>query len=405
MNSLVPSGIAELVAESAVPKLLTTVRPVWQAKNLIERVRRLLPVDPSSACQRLFNAAIHDLREKVVIAGIDLAEEAAKQHKLPPVKTSEDVERYPTSKVIDLSYRMGLLSRPGWRRVSRCYEIRRDLEHEDNEYEAGVEDCVYIFQTCISEILSRDPIHLVRVTDIKTLIEEPGPAAPAPSLLEDYEHAPQPRQEEILKFLASVALDGEQSDLVRQNAFAFIGQLSELTQNSVKLELASHLQAKAKQQDRVRTVIRIAAESGTLPYLKQSLVKDYYVAFYRRMESTGYAWQKFKAHGALLRSFKEVRGFKYCPADVRPKILQWLVLAYLGEPGGRTAWGNIRHVYYSNTAARLVEELVGDEMAVVRDDLRGLAESKDIRRVMSTEHIQRRMDQLLDLVEETPKDG
>jgi hypothetical protein len=40
---------------------------------------------------------------------------------------------------------MGLLPRPEWRRVTRCYEIRRDLEHEDDEYEATVEDCIYIF--------------------------------------------------------------------------------------------------------------------------------------------------------------------------------------------------------------------------------------------------------------------
>ena len=73
---------------------------------------------------------------------------------------------------------MGLLSRPEWRRVCRCYEIRRDLEHEDDEYEAGVEDCVYIFSTCIDVVLSRDPILIVRVTDFKELIEQASSIVP-----------------------------------------------------------------------------------------------------------------------------------------------------------------------------------------------------------------------------------
>ncbi|PCJ41643.1 MAG: hypothetical protein COA81_07065 [Alphaproteobacteria bacterium] len=142
MNDIIVASVVELVEDSGVPKLLLQIRPQWQAKNLISRVRKLLPVDPSSACQRLFNASMHDLREKIVIAGIDIATEAAKQYKLPPVTKSEDIEDYPTAKIIDLAYRMGLLRRAEWRRICRCYEIRRDLEHEDDEYEAGVEDCM-----------------------------------------------------------------------------------------------------------------------------------------------------------------------------------------------------------------------------------------------------------------------
>ena len=174
-DEIIPLPNATLVKASEVPSLLLEIRPAWQAKNLINRVRRLLEVDPSSACQRLFNAAVHDLREKVAIAGIDIASEAAKQHGLPTITKTEDVENYSTAKLIDLSYRMGLLSRPEWRRMSRCYEIRKDLEHEDDEYEAGVEDCSYIFKTCVEVVLAVDPIHLLRVTDVKDLIEKSSP--------------------------------------------------------------------------------------------------------------------------------------------------------------------------------------------------------------------------------------
>jgi hypothetical protein len=205
-SNLVQASRTELVKASQVPALLDSVRPAWRSKSLVNRVRALFEVDPSSACQRLFNAALHDLREKISIAGLDIAGEAARQNGLPPITKAEDIENYPPAKLIDLAYRIGLLSRPEWRRVHRCYEIRRDLEHEDDEYEAGVEG-VYIFATCIEVILSRDPIHLIRVTDIKALVEQASAVAPSITLLEDYERAPQPRQEEICKFLISIALD------------------------------------------------------------------------------------------------------------------------------------------------------------------------------------------------------
>src|SRR6266571_2986028 len=82
-----------------VAGLMVRVRPEWQAKSLIDRVQRLLHTDPSSACQRLLNAAVHDLREKVVVAGLDIAEQAAKQAKLPLVSRAEDVENYSTDKL------------------------------------------------------------------------------------------------------------------------------------------------------------------------------------------------------------------------------------------------------------------------------------------------------------------
>ena len=405
MNEIIVSPTVELVRASDVPALLQRIRPAWQAKDLISRVHRLIAVDPSSACQRLFNAAIHDLREKVIIAGIDIAQEAAKQYKLPPIAKAEDIEEYSTAKLIDLAHRIGLLNRPEWRRVSRCYEIRRDLEHEDDEYEAGVEDCVYIFQTCINVILSKDPIHLIRVVDVKELVEQPTPATPAPSLLEDYQSAPQPRQEEIVKFLASVAADERQSELVRQNAFSFLTHLSSLTQNPVKLSLAAHLQERITRNGPSRLLVRISFAAGVLPYLKQAHLRDFFSAVLQSMKQVGYNWGSYQSHGELLRSFKEVGGLLYCPAEIRVQILKWLVLAYLGSPGGQTSYGNVRHVFYSNTAAPYVTELIREAASNIREELRALQNDKEIKRACCTTHIERRMENLLDLVADETENG
>jgi hypothetical protein len=401
MSDLIPAPTVELVKASDAHLLLMQIRPAWQARDLISRVKRLVLVDPSSACQRLFNAAVHDLREKVVVAGIDIAKEAAKQHKLPPVERSEDIDDYSTAKLIDLAHRMGLLSRPDWRRLSRCYEIRRDLEHEDDEYEAGVEDCIYIFQTCISVVLSRDPIHLIRVTDVKQIVEQPQAAAPTPSLLQDFEHAPQPRQDEILRFVVSIAIDENQPELVRQNAFTFLSHFAGITSNQAKLSLAIHIQERVTRFGPSMRLVRVAFAAGVLPYLKQAHRHDFFSSVLQQMKQVGHRWTTHSNHGELLRSFRDVGGLLYCPPEIRYEILRWLVLAYLGEPGGVTRFGNVRHVFYSNSAAPLVEELITESSDLVRDDLRALAEDKEVRRACCTNHIERRMEALLDLVEET----
>ncbi|MFA4837755.1 MAG: hypothetical protein WC749_17030 [Dehalococcoidia bacterium] len=398
-NELIISPNVSLVHDSEVPGLLSKVRPSWQAKDLINRVRKLIDVDPSSACQRLFNAAIHDLREKVVIAGIDIAKQAAKQHKLPSIEKDEDVEEYSTSNLITLAFRMGLLTRPEWRRVSRCYEIRRDLEHEDNEYEAGIEDCIYIFKTCVEVILAVDPVHLLRVEDVKQVIEQPTPTFPSDALLEEYEHAPQPRQEEICKFLISVALDDSQSEVVRQNACIVLSHIRPRTQDPVKLRLAGHIQDRVDRRGLDRLHMLVAVSAGVVPYLKKAYVSDYFKAIFQQMQAVGHHWRGFNQHGELLRSFQEVGDLELCPPLVRPSILKWLVLAYLGVPGGQTVYGNIRNVYYSNTAAPLIEEIMRNSKQLIKDELKSLAQDKDVKKVCSNLHIAKRYESLLDIVE------
>ncbi len=388
----------ELIRASNVPAQLARIRPQWQAKALIDRVRRLLDVDPSSACQRLLNAAIHDLREKILISGIDIATDAAKQYKLPPVTNPEDFENYPTAKLIDLAYRMGLLSRAEWRRVCRCYEIRRDLEHEDDEYEAGVEDCVYIFTTCVEVILSRDPIQLVRVTDFKELIEQAGAVVPDHVFLEDFQNAPQPRQEEILKFLVSQAIDKNISDVVQQNAYTCITYLRPITQTAVLARIGDYLQNKAGRTIDTR-MARVAQAAGVFPYLRQSARLSFFEDVFSNMEKVGTHWTAFDKHGDLLRSFKDFGSLENCPQGIRQAILKWLVLTYVGEPGGRTGYGNVRHVFYSNSAAPLIKEIISKAAPVIRDDLKALRDDKRVKRALCTDHISRRFEALIDVVE------
>lgn len=389
----------EMIEDSGLPQLMARIRPQWQSKGLIDRVRRLMAVDPSSACQRLLNAAIADLREKINIAGLDIARDAAKANKLPSVERPEDIENYSTANIIDLSYRMGLLTRPEWRRLSRSYEIRRDLEHEDSEYEAGVEDCVYIFKTCIEAVLSRDPVTLIRVSEVKDVIETAGPATADPSLIEDFEHAPDTRQLEILKFLFSTATNDDEPDLVRQNAFTVIGVLTDVTRPAVTVELAKHVQEKiGRRTPFTELQVRVANAAGVLPYLRKAQRRTFFDAYLRQLHLTGHHWSGNSSHGGLLRKLREFGGLQAIPDPELREILKWMVLCYIGEPGGR-GMGVNRRVFYSNSGATLIEAMIQDAPDTVAIVLTDLGTDKGVERACAqSPHIERRYQDLLDLL-------
>lgn len=399
MPNLVPSPTVSLVKAENVQGLLGQIRPQWQAKNLIERVRKLSEVDPSSACQRIFNAAMHDLREKVVLAGVDIAGEAATQYKLPPVSKEDDIEEYSTSRLIDLAYRMGILGRAEWRRVSRCYEIRRDLEHEDDEYEAGVEDIVYIFHTCVDVILSKDPVQLVRLTDFKDLVESAQSTIPDDVLLEDFASAPNPRQEQIGKFLLSTALDKSKPDLVQQNAYTALSYISSRLHSPVRTALGSHLQEKVGRNLTDREA-RVAQVAGLMPYIRRAAKVAFFDQVFERMQKVGYRWSAYAEHGELLRSFDEYGGLEACPPEQKSKILWWMVLTFIGSPGGHTQYGNIRRVFYSNSGAPLIKSMIEAQGTSLANELIALKKDKAIKAALADQDVSRRFEMLLDAVEE-----
>lgn len=401
-GELVPAVGAELVRASEAPALLDQIRPAWQARNLIERVRSLLYVDPSSACQRVFNAAIHDLREKVVIAGVDIAREAALGNRLPAVERAEDIEEYRTAKLIDLAYRMGLLTRAEWRKLSRVYEIRRDLEHEDDEYEAGIEDVMYVFKTCVEVVLARDPIQLLRVVEVKQVVEQAGPSVPDQALLDDYERAPATRQQEISLFLISTVLDSEQPEIVRQNALTFLRRVNDVTQSAVKLQVASHLQERLGRSSPDLLHMRVAYASGTLPFLKRAQRDDFFTSLLHQFESVGFTFRSHAQHGELLRTLQEVGGLESISDRVRPGFVEWFALAYMGEPGGYGA-GQNRRVFYSNTAAPIVREMLSDAASVIGEELRACERCKSVKDASRDAAVARRFQELLDVVERAPE--
>lgn len=395
-NPLVPAANQEIIESSGADVLLSKIRPYWQAKRLTQRVRRLLAVDPSSACQRVFNACVHDLREKIVVAGLDVAGEAARLNRLPRTEKPEDVENLSVSHVIDLAYRMGLLTRPEWRRLLRTYDIRRDLEHEDDEYEAGVEDCVYIFKTCIEVVLSRDPIQVLRVTDVKDIVEQPTAASLTASVLEDYAGAPRPRQQEIMQFLISYALDAEHPEIVRHNSYNAMAALHAHTDPKVTVELAKLFMTRLGRKAPSLPEARVAFTAGILPYLRKKMLSGFFGAYLDLMQKTGHTFRSHARHGELLRNLRELGGLTHCPNELLPGYVEWLVLCYIGEPGGY-GMGVNRRVFYSNVGAPIALTILGGcgtRIAKTVSDLRG--SSPSIRAECQNEHVERRYQTIVD---------
>jgi len=395
-NSLVViNPNAELVEAAGVSAWMERIRPHWKGKQLVQRVERLLSTDPSSACQRIFNASIHDLREKVVVAGVDLAAEAAKQHKLPPITRADDVEDYSVLRLIELSYRMGILSRPEYKRLLRAYDIRKDLEHEDDEYEAGIEDCVYIFATCIDVVLSKDPLHLIKLTDVKQIVEQPSATALNESLTEEYRHAPQPRQHEIFKFLISAALNKAQPDIVQQNSFNALFSLRPLTSTQVLIDASKDLVEQIGKKVPELRVARVAIAAGLFPYLRKSQIKELFLAYLNHMKQVGFQWRKNAEHGELLRNLQELGGLQHVPDELLSEYLEWLVLCYVGESGGYGAGYN-RKVFYSNVGAPLAKKILKEANRPIAKELESLRKSARIKVALVEEHVSRRFETIAD---------
>ena len=80
------------------------------------------------------------------------------------------------------------------------------------------------------------------------------------------------------------------------------------------------------------------------------------------------------------------------------KLLRWLVLLYIGQPGGPTRFWNVRPVFYSNSGAPIAQEMIKDASTLIGNELRALQEDKKVQAAVSNAHIARRFEVLLDAV-------
>lgn len=245
--------------------------------------------------------------------------------------------------------------------------LEKILNMKMMSYEAGVEDVVYIFKTCIDVILANDPVQIIKLTEIKEILESPNPVSLEQAVIEDYRQAPIPRQIDIYKFLISSALDTRQPDIVRQNCYNALGTIKEDTDNKAILEVSKYF-VDNRLGRRTPTIgeMRVANISGISPYLRRAHINAFYADYYERMKEVGYHWSDHDRHGELLRDLREVGSTVFCTDEgIKKHILEWVILCYIGEPGGYGPYGRSRKVFYSNSGAPLCYEIIEDDDNIV----------------------------------------
>lgn len=286
---------------------------------------------------------------------------------------------------------------PAWRRLLRAYDIRRDLEHEDDEYEATDADCLYVFETCIEYVLSKDPIQVIRVVDIKEVLEQSEPSTLTKIAHEEFEHAPGPRQKDIWRYLASVASDPKKPDVIRQNCYRALDGMQMLVQTEVLIDVAKDFVKRIGRKEPSALEFRVARAAGVLPYLKKLQVTAFFEGYVREFKGISYHWSHHGSHSELLRGFEEIGGLRYCPAELTDSFLKWLILCYIGEPGGYGRGVN-RPVFYSDVAAPICLRLLRTS-GVGGDLIEKLRDSKtSIKTACANKHVARRLEAIIDIV-------
>ncbi len=313
-----------------------------------------------------------------------------------PLPRRKNVERYSTYNTIELSYRVGLLARAEWRRLFRAYEIRGDLEHEDEQYEATPEDCFYVFKTCIDYVLARDPIEVVRLIDVKNIVEQPAAATLSQPVIDDFQHAPEVRQLEIVRFLISNALNKSVPDVVRQNCYAALAALRPVTHKQVLITASQEFVQRIGRGAPDLLHARIAFAAGIFPYLKKSQIGEFFKAVLEQMKKTGFSFRSHGQHGELLRNLRDVGGLTFCPDELKVALLEWLVLCNIGELGGYGAGWN-RRVFYSNVGAPLAFDLIKDSAGSLKASFDQVKLTHDVQSALADSHVERRFEAINDL--------
>ena len=141
-------------------KKAMSYHPTWTDRNLVSRIEHLLKVDPSSACQRLFNATIQDLREKILGLEVENPCKTDFDLNLSPIVEKQRLTFCPTMQLIELSHKLRILTGAERERILRCYQIICELVREEDEYKLDAQKIIFLFKSCVSCVLGKEPVVL-----------------------------------------------------------------------------------------------------------------------------------------------------------------------------------------------------------------------------------------------------
>lgn len=197
--------------------------------------------------------------------------------------------------------------------------------------------------------------------------------------------------------MSSAARDDKKPDIVRQNSIEALRSLRHRTKRTAMAEVGAFIQEKLRGQCLNLVDMKIAAAGGFSAYLKKARVREFLEEFLVEMEKIGYGWTSHERHSKILEDFEDFGGFGVFPEDLRQRLVLWMVLCYIGEPGGYRM-GRSRPVFYSNVAAPLIERFFANG-SLIYNDIEQSAKYKLVKAAITDVHIARRWERLRDLAD------
>lgn len=101
---------------------------------------------------------------------------------------------------------------------------------------------------------------------------------------------------------------------------------------------------------------------------KQRQVAEFFDRIADSLIEIGYQWRHFVEHREPLEDLEDVGGLLACPPTPRIKLVLWMVLCYLGEPGGYGTFGRNRQVFNSDTAAPRIRYMFRSAAQIIKED-------------------------------------
>ncbi len=373
---------------------LSEIREPWKTSRLVERVSQLISVDHSCACQKLFNTAIWDIKDKLSRWGEEFVYKVARTTSSISPNTENPISGLSTTVLLNLAYKSMLLTFEQWQLMTECYQIRCKLEHEDRYFEVSSLETVKFFDVCVNEVLNVETKEINEYDEFESLLKLTELAVPSEFLLSSFRSMSPENQVDATTFLIDLATNNSELIRVTQNSVISLihlrESLSDHTKQAIALKYSDpkirHIDSKLVESLKCADVLR---------FIETSSKSKFYESIYLSMIEVGEDWYKGQQQLEILQSFIELGSLNECPEQHRTNIFNWLALTYIGQDTGDSAYISERNVYFSKEASPVIQKLINEANNISEAMFDRLLSHKSITVLTENSYIAERFDRFL----------
>lgn len=145
-------------------------------------------------------------------------------------------------------------------------------------------------------------------------------------------------------------------------------------------------------------VLHLFLRGSRHQYLKRNSRNGYFAECLTRLKAAGHHWKNYAEHLPILSELEDVGGLEHCDDEETAKrILKWMVLCYVGEPGGYGR-GYARPVFFSDDGAPIISRIIKRSTQRELSLLKSLNSSTSVKSSLARgQAIAKRYEDLLDI--------